>query len=52
MATNIWQLLALRMLSGALTGTISASIALVSTAVPKAKLGFALGLMQVAFFWG
>lgn len=52
MVTNIWQLLVLRMLSGALTGTISASIALVSTAVPKAKLGFALGLMQVAVFLG
>ena len=49
---NIWQLLGLRMLSGALTGTISASIALVSTAVPRANLGFALGLMQVAVFLG
>ncbi len=49
---NIWQLLGLRMLSGALTGTISASVALVSTAVPRANLGFALGLMQVAVFLG
>ena len=49
---NIWQLLGLRMLSGALTGTISASIALVSAAVPRANLGFALGLMQVAVFLG
>jgi DHA1 family multidrug resistance protein-like MFS transporter len=52
LVSDIWQLLFLRILSGATTGTISASIALVSTVVPRQKLGFALGLMQVAVFLG
>lgn len=52
LTTNIWQLLGLRMISGALVGTISASIALISTTVPRERLGFALGLMQVAVFLG
>lgn len=49
---NIWEMLFLRLLSGAATGTIPASIALVSTIVPRRKLGFSLGLMQVAVFLG
>lgn len=49
---NVYQLLILRLLSGALTGTISASISLVSSVLPSTKLGFGLGLMQVAFFLG
>jgi DHA1 family multidrug resistance protein-like MFS transporter len=49
---DVWQLLFLRLLSGATTGTISASIALVSTVVPRQKLGYSLGLMQVAVFLG
>jgi MFS transporter, DHA1 family, multidrug resistance protein len=49
---NIWQLLFLRLLSGAATGTISASIAMISTIVPRHKLGYSLGLMQVAVFLG
>ena len=49
---NIYQLLILRLLQGAFTGTISASIALVSCALPGTKLGFGLGLMQVAVFLG
>lgn len=52
LVSNVWQLLFLRILSGATTGTISASIALVSTVVPKQRLGYALGLMQVAVFLG
>ena len=52
MVTDVWQLLILRLLSGATTGTISASIAMVSTLVPKGRLGYALGLMQVAVFLG
>ena len=52
LVSNVWQLLFLRLLSGATTGTISASIALVSTVVPKQRLGYALGLMQVAVFLG
>src|SRR5450756_2050368 len=52
LVSNVWQLLFLRLLSGATTGTISASIALVSTVVPRQRLGYALGLMQVAVFLG
>jgi MFS transporter, DHA1 family, multidrug resistance protein len=52
LVSNVWQLLFLRLLSGATAGTISASIALVSTVVPKQRLGYALGLMQVAVFLG
>ena len=52
MVDNVYQLLILRLLSGAFTGTISASIALVSSALPSRKLGFGLGLMQVAVFLG
>ena len=52
MIGNAYQLLILRLLSGAFTGTISASIALVSSALPGARLGFGLGLMQVAVFLG
>jgi DHA1 family multidrug resistance protein-like MFS transporter len=49
---NVYQLLVLRLLAGATQGTISASISLVSSVVPKHKLGFSLGLMQVAVFLG
>ena len=52
MVGNVYQLLILRLLSGAFTGTISASISLVSSVLPGAKLGFGLGLMQVAVFAG
>jgi DHA1 family multidrug resistance protein-like MFS transporter len=52
MIDNVYQLLFLRLLSGAFTGTISASIALVSSVLPGTKLGFGLGLMQVAVFLG
>ena len=52
MIGNVYQLLILRLLAGAFTGTISASISLVSTVLPGANLGFGLGLMQVAVFLG
>ena len=49
---DVYQLLVLRLLSGVFTGTISASISLVSSVLPVANLGFGLGLMQVAVFLG
>jgi MFS transporter, DHA1 family, multidrug resistance protein len=52
LVSNVWQLLFLQILSGATTGTIAASVALISTLVPRQKLGYALGLMQVAVFLG
>ncbi len=52
LVTNVHQLLVLRLLSGAMTGTISASLSLVSAVVPPKRLGFCLGLMQTAVFLG
>ena len=52
MIDDVYQLLILRLLSGAFTGTISASISLVASALPGRKLGFGLGMMQVAVFLG
>ena len=52
MIGNVYQLLILRLISGAFTGTISASTSLVSSVLPGKKLGFGLGMMQVAVFLG
>lgn len=49
-AQNVYQLVALRVIQGALAGTVSASTALVSSIVPERRTGFALGLMQAAYF--
>ena len=46
------QLLVLRFIQGGITGTVAASNALVATGTPKERLGFALGVMQVAVFLG
>jgi DHA1 family multidrug resistance protein-like MFS transporter len=46
------QLLILRMLQGAVTGTIGASVALVSSVSPRKRMGYSLGLMQMAVFTG
>jgi MFS transporter, DHA1 family, multidrug resistance protein len=52
MIGNVYQLLILFLLEGAFTGTISASFSLVSSVLPSTKLGFGLGLIQVAVFLG
>lgn len=52
LAKNVYQLLALRILQGSLTGTVSASVALVSSVVPTRHTGYALGLMQTALYVG
>lgn len=49
---SVHELFGLRVLQGAITGTVAASVALVSSVVPKARLGFSLGLMQVSVFAG
>ncbi len=49
---NVYELLTLRMLQGAVTGTVSACVALVSSVLPRDRLGFGLGLMQMAVFMG
>jgi DHA1 family multidrug resistance protein-like MFS transporter len=46
------QLLALRVLLGALTGTVTAAMTLVSSVVPRQRLGFALGWLQMGIFAG
>ena len=52
LATEPWHLLALRMIEGCLTGTVTAATALVAVSVPKERLGFSLGLIQTAVFSG
>ena len=49
---DINQLLLLRLLQGLLSGTVAASVALVSSVVPTNRAGFALGLMQTAIYVG
>jgi len=49
---NVYQLLGLRAAQGFITGTASASAALVASVVPKSALGYSLGLMQMAVFTG
>ncbi|MCL4369303.1 MAG: MFS transporter [Chloroflexi bacterium] len=50
--TSPEQLLALRIVQGVFMGTVSASTALVAGCTPRDRLGFALGLIQVAMFLG
>ncbi len=52
MVSSPEQLVVLRFVQGAVTGTVAAGNALVAATVPKRRMGFALGLMQVAFFFG
>ena len=51
-AVTVEQILVARALQGALAGTVTACITLVSTTTPKQHLGFALGLMQGTFMLG
>ncbi len=52
LATNVYQLLIIRIIHGVLTGTIAACNALVSASSPSRKMGFSLGLFQTGFFLG
>ena len=52
LATAPWQLVALRMVEGAFTGTVAASTALVASTAPEERLGYALGMIQTAVFAG
>jgi len=51
-ATNVYQLLILRLIQSALTGTIAACTALISASSPSKKMGFSLGLVQTGIFLG
>lgn len=52
LATNVYQLLIIRIIQGTLAGTISACTALVSASSPSKKMGYSLGLLQTGFFLG
>ena len=52
LARNPFQLVVLRAMQGALTGTVTASRALVATTAPKDRAGYALGTLQVAVYIG
>src|SRR5947209_2280521 len=52
LSQNVYQLLALRMLQGTFTGTVTASQALVASQTPKDRMGFSLGVMQTSVFLG
>src|SRR3954454_8650517 len=52
LATAPWQLIALRIAEGTLTGTVAAATALIATSAPKPRLGYALGMVQTAVFAG
>jgi len=51
-AQNVYQLLALRLVQGMLTGTVVAATALVAGSAPKERAGYALGLLQTAIYLG
>jgi len=52
LVTNVHQLLILRTVQGALTGTVVASTTLVAAVTPNHRMGLSLGLMQVAVLMG
>jgi DHA1 family multidrug resistance protein-like MFS transporter len=49
---NVWQLAALRIIQGMLTGTVSAAMTLVASTTPRERSGYALGLLQMAVWTG
>jgi DHA1 family multidrug resistance protein-like MFS transporter len=51
-ATAAWQLLGLRLIEGATTGTVVAATALVASTAPRDRLGYALGMIQMSIFSG
>jgi len=51
-AQNVQQLVLLRALQGILTGTVTAATTLVATTVPRERVGYALGILQMAIYTG
>lgn len=49
---NVYQLLVLRVLQGAVTGTVAASFTLVAASTPAAMRAFALGMLQMGVYLG
>lgn len=52
LVANVYQLLALRLLQGAITGVQAAITVLVAALVPRRRLGWTVGLLQMATFSG
>lgn len=52
LSQNIWQLFFLRLLQGAFTGVIAAVTALAISFVPRERVGYALGIIQMSAFAG
>jgi DHA1 family multidrug resistance protein-like MFS transporter len=52
LAQSPWHLLILRFIEGGFTGTVTASTTLVASTTPKERMGFGLGMMQMAVFSG
>lgn len=52
LTNNPWQVLVLRGLQGALTGTIAAATVLVAGIAPREQAGYALGLLQTGVYIG
>lgn len=50
--TSPWQMLALRLIEGAMTGTVAAATALIAVSMPRDRLGYGLGMVQTAVFSG
>jgi DHA1 family multidrug resistance protein-like MFS transporter len=51
-AQNVYQLAVLRLAQGAFTGFVAAASALATAMVPRQRLAYALGVMQMALFAG
>ncbi|MBV9168522.1 MAG: MFS transporter [Chloroflexi bacterium] len=52
LTTNIWEFLGLRLLQGAFTGVVAAVTALATSFVPRERIGYALGILQMTTFAG
>lgn len=52
LATEPWQVAALRTLQGCVTGTVAAATVLTASLVPPEEVGYRLGLMQMAVYLG
>lgn len=46
LSTSAWQLLALRILNGVISGFNPAAVSLISASAPKHRMGFAMGMLQ------
>lgn len=52
LAQSVQQLVLLRLLQGALTGTVTAATTLVASAAPRERTGYALGILQMGIYTG